>query len=42
MACERLRKERQEGVPKEDYRREGGDEFLVFALQFEQYCETIR
>ena len=42
MACERLRNERQEGVPKEDYRREGGDEFLVFALQFEQYCETIR
>ena len=42
IACERLRKERQEGVPKEDYRREGGDEFLVFALQFEQYCETIR
>ncbi|HLZ34466.1 MAG TPA: hypothetical protein VKP13_10645 [Nitrospira sp.] len=41
-ACERLRKERRERVPKEDYRRQGGDEFLVFAQQFEQYCETIR
>jgi hypothetical protein len=41
-ACERLRKERQEHVPKEEYRRKGGDQFLVFAQQFEQYCETIQ
>lgn len=41
-ACDRLIKERSEGVPKEDYRRQGGDQFLVFALQFEQYCETLR
>lgn len=41
-ACERLRKERQERVPKEEYRQQGGDQFLVFALQFEQYCETLR
>lgn len=41
-ACNRLRKERLEGVPKEEYRRQGGDEFLVFAQQFEQYCQTLQ
>jgi hypothetical protein len=41
-ACERLRQERQERVPKEQYRQQGGDQFLVFAQQYEQYCETIR
>ena len=41
-ACEQVRRERQEGVPKEDYRREGGDQFLVFAQQLEQYCQTLR
>lgn len=41
-ACERLRKERQERVPKEQYRQQGGDQFLIFTLQFEQYCETLR
>lgn len=41
-ACERLRKERRERVPKEQYRQQGGDEFLVFAQQFEQYCATIQ
>ncbi len=41
-ACERLRKERHERVPKEQYRQQGGDQFLVFAQQFEQYCETLR
>ncbi len=40
-ACKRIRKERREGVPREDYRREGGDEFLVFSLQLEQYCQTL-
>jgi len=39
-ACERVRRERQEQVPKEEYRRQGGDEFLVFAQQLEQYCQT--
>ena len=42
QACEKLRKERQEGVPREDYRRQGGDEFLVFAWQLEFYCQTNR
>jgi hypothetical protein len=42
QACERVRRERQERVPKEEYRQQGGDEFLVFAQQLEQYCETIR
>lgn len=41
-ACDRLRKERSEGVLKDEYRRQGGDEFLVFSHQFEQYCETLR
>jgi len=41
-ACERVRKERQERVPKEEYRQQGGDQFLVFALQLEQYCQTLR
>jgi hypothetical protein len=37
-ACERLRKDQQERVPREDYRRQGGDEFLVFSLELEQWC----
>ena len=41
QACQRLRKDRQEEVSKEGYRRQGGDEFLVFTQQFEQYCETM-
>jgi hypothetical protein len=41
QACQRLRKDRLEQVSKEGYRRQGGDEFLVFAQQFEQYCETM-
>lgn len=41
QACKQIRKERREGVPREDYRREGGDEFLVFSLQLEQYCQTL-
>ena len=40
-ACERIKKERREGVSREDYRRDGGDEFLVFSLQLEQYCQTL-
>jgi len=42
QACERVRRERQERVPKEEYRQQGGDQFLVFAQQLEQYCETIQ
>jgi hypothetical protein len=41
-ACEQVQRERQEGVPKEDYLRQGGDQFLVFAQQLEQYCLSIR
>lgn len=40
-ACERLKKERQERVPKEQYRQQGGDQFLVFTQQYEQYCDTL-
>lgn len=42
QACEQVRKERQERVPKEEYSQQGGDQFLVFAQQLEQYCETIQ
>ena len=41
-ACQRLKRERQEGVPDEEYRQEGGDPFLAFAGQFERYCQTIQ
>ena len=41
-ACEQVRREREERVPKEEYRRQGGDQFLVFAQQLEQYCQTSR
>ena len=42
QACQQLRRERQERVPKEEYRQQGGDQFLVFAQQLEQYCQTIQ
>ena len=42
QACQRLRQDRQEGVPEDEYRRQGGDEFVAYALQFEQYCKTLR
>ena len=41
-ACQRLRQDRQEGVPEDEYRRQGGDEFFAYVLQFEQYCKTLR
>ena len=42
QVCEQNRRERQERVPKEEYRRQGGDQFLIFAQQLEQYCLSIR
>ena len=42
MACERLRKDHQEQIAREQYRRQGGDEFLVFSLELEQWCQTSR
>ena len=41
-ACERLRKDHQERIPREEYRRQGGNEFLVFSLELEQWCTTAR
>lgn len=38
-ACDRLRRERQEHVSIDEYRRQGGDEFLIFIAQFEQHCQ---
>ena len=42
QACQRLRRERQKGVPNEEYRRQGGYQFFAFAQQFEKYCEMLR
>jgi hypothetical protein len=42
QACQRLRLERQEGVSEDEYRQQGGYQFLAFAQQFERYCETNR
>jgi hypothetical protein len=41
-ACERLRKDHEERIPRDDYRLQGGDEFLVFSLELEQWCGTLR
>lgn len=41
-ACEQLRKDHQERIPREDYRRQGGDEFLVFTMELEQWCQSAR
>lgn len=41
-ACQRLRKDHQERMPREQYRRQGGNEFLVFTLELEQWCATAR
>ena len=41
-ACERLQKDHHERIPREDYRSQGGDEFLVFSLELEQWCSTAR
>lgn len=42
QACQRLRQDRQEGVREDEYRRQGGDAFVGYVLQFEQYCQTLR
>ena len=41
QACRRLTQERQERVSNEDYRRQGGDQFVAFVQQFERYCQTL-
>ena len=41
QACNRLRRERQEHVSIDEYRRQGGDEFLIFIAQFEQHCQSV-
>ena len=42
QACVRLQKDHQERIPREEYRRQGGDEFLVFSLELEQWCAIAR
>jgi len=41
-ACQRLRKNHEERVSREEYRRQGGDEFLVFSWELEQWCAIAR
>lgn len=41
-ACQRLKKDQQEGIGLDDYRGQGGDEFAAYVQQFERYCETLR
>ena len=41
-ACARLQKDHQERIPREEYRRQGGDEFLVFSWELEQWCAIAR
>ena len=41
-ACQQLRKDHQERIPREEYRQQGGDQFLVFTLELEQWCQTSR
>jgi hypothetical protein len=40
-ACQRLKKDRKEGIPAEEYRRQGGAQFYAFVEQFERYCEML-
>ena len=42
QACQRLEREREERVSTEEYRTQGGNEFVAFVEQFEQYCQTLR
>lgn len=41
-ACEQLRKDHQEHIPRAEYQQQGGNEFLVFSLELEQWCQTGR
>src|SRR5262245_42831580 len=41
-ACDRLRKDHRERVSKEEYRLQGGDQFLVFTWELEQWCGTLQ
>lgn len=40
-ACRQLARERLANVSSRRYRQQGGDEFVAFVLQFEQYCRTL-
>ncbi|HSE58367.1 MAG TPA: hypothetical protein VLA99_06675 [Nitrospiraceae bacterium] len=40
-ACRQLARERLANVSPRRYRQQGGDEFVAFVLQFEQYCRTL-
>lgn len=40
-ACQRLREEREAQVSRDEYRRQGGDQFFAFVQQFEQYCQML-
>ena len=40
-ACQRLKKDREEGVSSERYREQGGAQFYAFVQDFERYCQTL-
>ena len=40
-ACRQLARERRANVSSNRYREQGGDEFVAFVMQFEQYCRTL-
>jgi hypothetical protein len=40
-ACQRLKKDREEGVSAEVYREQGGAQFYAFTQDFERYCQTL-
>jgi hypothetical protein len=42
LACEKLRKDHQDRISRDEYRRQGGDEFLVFSWELEQWCATLQ
>ena len=42
LACEKLRKDHQDRISRDEYRRQGGDEFLVFSWELEQWCGTLK
>lgn len=42
QACRQLAQERRANISRDHYRQQGGDEFVAFVLQFEQYCQTLQ
>jgi hypothetical protein len=41
QACARLRQDQRRRTSLEGYYLQGGDQFVAFVLQFDQYCKTF-